>query len=168
MANCCKPYCVTDMHKPRTSHFLESWISSSTYQLVHFKMHLALHLEVICNGTSSAYWGARAFSTIIRHFNKESPWNPILYRLYNDVELVFSSRRSTDYWSLICRDSHFYISRTQRTRVNRNKHEQNHDLVTNITLWPWFVSLHYTLIQLVFPWSGYSGWGSGLLRMSPS
>ena len=88
--------------------------------------------------------------------------------LYNDVELVFSSRRSTDYRSLICRESHFYTSKTQRTRLNRNKHEQNHDLVTNTTLWPSFVSLHCTSIQLVFPWSGYSGWRSGLLRTSTS
>ena len=73
----------------------------------------------------------RAFSTIIRHFNEESPWNPI-QRRWTFVFWVLPkvSGRSVPYLS------HFYTSRTQRTRVNRNKHEQNHNLVTNIMPWP--------------------------------
>ena len=97
-------------------------------------MHLAMHLEEICNGKSSAYWGAWVDLSCIFNHNKTLQWR-IAVKSYTTTLNFFwvlpkVSGRSVPYLS------HFYTSRTQRTRVNRNKHEQNHNLVTNIMLWP--------------------------------
>ena len=74
----------------------------------------------------------RSFSTIIRHFNEEWPWTPIQRR-----------------WNFV-----FWVLPKVGGRLvpllhfkNTSKHEQNHDLVTNIILWPPIVPLHCTLIS---------------------